>query len=587
MDSLKKYILLSLCFASLGFTSSLKAQFTPGNFVVIQAGTGTGSLSGNGNPVFLKEYTPGGSTGYSMTVPSTGTNALIIAGNATSEGMLTLSSNGKYLVLAGYNAPATNTTPLAASASSVINRAISTVDMNGNYSLAAVSNTFYSAGNIRGGISDGIGNFWSAGSNQGTNYFGNVSTPTTVQSVTVNTRAIQTFSNNMYLSTGSGTPGIYQIGSGMPVVSGQTLTPVIVTAGTGTGTASPYAFYFNATQTVCYVADDRTPANGGGIQKWVNSGSWTLAYTINTGAAGARGIVASFTGTTPVLFFTTAEATANKVCIVNDLGAGSTPTAIVTASANTIFRGIALAPTCAVPSVTAITQATCNTNGSITLSSNYSGTGPATFSWTGSGTITSPGTSVTSVSGTSNNASYTLNVSNGCGTASSVVSASLNSVPGLTLSASASSICAGESATLTANSNGTAVIWSNGVNGMVNAISPTVTTVYTASTSNECGIMTQTLSLEVNNCTGLQDLSHFNNEMIQVYPNPCHEKLIVDVANHQEVLVEIRDLYGKLLVIEKSLNGKSELQTADLEKGLYFVTVSSGKDRVTHKFVKE
>src|SRR5215467_4285783 len=84
------------------------APFTPGNVVVYRVGTGSGSLVNTGNPVFLDEFTPAGALVQSIalpTSPSGGNQALIASGTATSEGLLTRSADGLYLVLAGYNAP--------------------------------------------------------------------------------------------------------------------------------------------------------------------------------------------------------------------------------------------------------------------------------------------------------------------------------------------------------------------------------------------------------------------------------------------------------------------------------------------------
>src|SRR5262252_11202516 len=83
------------------------ALFTPGNLVVYRVGTGSGSLVNTGNQVFLDEFTPAGALVQSIavpTAPSAPNQPLIASGTATSEGLLTRSADGHYLVLAGYNA---------------------------------------------------------------------------------------------------------------------------------------------------------------------------------------------------------------------------------------------------------------------------------------------------------------------------------------------------------------------------------------------------------------------------------------------------------------------------------------------------
>ena len=84
------------------------SPFTPGNVVVYRVGTGSGSLLNSGNPVFLDEYTPGGTLVQSVALPTTSSGAnrrLIASGTATSEGLMTRSADGRYLLLAGYDAP--------------------------------------------------------------------------------------------------------------------------------------------------------------------------------------------------------------------------------------------------------------------------------------------------------------------------------------------------------------------------------------------------------------------------------------------------------------------------------------------------
>src|SRR5947208_1278097 len=111
------------------FPQRLLAAFTPGNLVVYRVGTGAGSLVNTGNPVFLDEYTPGGSLVQSIALPTTtvGPNRRIIAsGTATSEGLLTLSADGRYLVLTGYDA-AIPTANLASSTGSALPRVVARV----------------------------------------------------------------------------------------------------------------------------------------------------------------------------------------------------------------------------------------------------------------------------------------------------------------------------------------------------------------------------------------------------------------------------------------------------------------------------
>src|SRR5262245_55191994 len=81
------------------------ANFTPGNIVIYRVGDGLSGLVNVGAAVFLDEYTPTGTLVQTIALPTTasGNNKQLIAsGVATSEGLMTRSANGGYLVVTGY-----------------------------------------------------------------------------------------------------------------------------------------------------------------------------------------------------------------------------------------------------------------------------------------------------------------------------------------------------------------------------------------------------------------------------------------------------------------------------------------------------
>lgn len=83
------------------------AAFTPGDLVIYRVGTGATSLSSAATAVFLDEYTATRVLVQSIALPTadSGSNQTLTAsGTATSEGLLTLSADGRYLELTGYNA---------------------------------------------------------------------------------------------------------------------------------------------------------------------------------------------------------------------------------------------------------------------------------------------------------------------------------------------------------------------------------------------------------------------------------------------------------------------------------------------------
>jgi hypothetical protein len=301
-------------------------SFDPGDLVVLQVGNGGASLSSAGTAIFLDQFTTGGSLVSDLAIPSTGSGELVNSGSASSEGQLTLSGNGQYLVLAGYNVAA-GTAGVASS--TTIPRGIATVDASGNYSLIATTTTFYNGNNIRGGTSDGNGNFWGAGpaSSGGTVYLG---TGTPAQITSSNSLVIQDFGGNLFYSTVKGTTGIYKI-AGTPT-SG-IATPTLVLAN-----AAPSDFAFNTSMTIAYVAN-----TSGGIQRYdLSGGNWTLSYTLD-GSTGMNGLAVNFSGADPLIYATTEDG--KNLIEITDAGPGSSADTLATVSGTTeAFRGVDFSP---------------------------------------------------------------------------------------------------------------------------------------------------------------------------------------------------------------------------------------------------
>jgi hypothetical protein len=315
-------------------------QFLAGNLAVLRVGDGAESLGSHGNSVFLDQFSTNGSFLNSIAIPANATNALIVSGSASSEGGLTRSADGRLLLLAGYHIALTNSTSsLASSSSKSVPRVLGALDLAGTFALVGVTTNQYSKNNIRSGASDGRGNYWGAGANSGTFYFGDAAAAT-VQTNVDNTRLIQQLGVNLYFSTSSGTPGVWRL-SGTPTVPDSPLSLVLALGTNG----SPFGFAFSPDSTTAYVADD-TLAGQGGLQRWdLSGGSWALSYVFaGLTNAGARGLAVDFSGARPVLYATTAESTTNRLVTLVDAGPASPVITLVTAGPNQLYRGLAFTP---------------------------------------------------------------------------------------------------------------------------------------------------------------------------------------------------------------------------------------------------
>lgn len=126
--------------------------------------------------------------------------------------------------------------------------------------------------------------------------------------------------------------------------------------------------------------------------------------------------------------------------------------------------------------------------------------GSGTYTWTASSGSNPPNAATVTVN-PSANTTYTVLTGSGTCTSSATASVTINSLPSVTISPASSSICAGQSVTLTAN-GGSTYTWtassgSNPPNSAVVVVSPTTSTSYTVLTgSGTCTALT-TASINV------------------------------------------------------------------------------------------
>ena len=343
---------LAVILHQMYFTRRVNAAgFTAGNIVVYRVGDGTASLTNAATAVFLDEYTPAGVLVQTIALPTSASGAnkrLTASGTATSEGLLTRSVDGQYLLLTGYDA-APATASITTSSASTINRVIARVDSSGVVNTTTALSDGSTGSNPRSATSTDGTNLWMTGGAGGPRYTTLGSTTSTqVSATTTNLRQTNIFGGQLYVSSMSGTVRLATVGSGTPTTSGQTITNL---PGFPTSTGSPYGFFFAdldgavAGVDTVYVADDSSIANGGGVQKYsLVSGTWTAKGTISS-ASGLRGITGIVSGSSVTLYvtgsggiFTLTDASGYNANITGTL------TTVVTVGSNRAFRGVALAP---------------------------------------------------------------------------------------------------------------------------------------------------------------------------------------------------------------------------------------------------
>lgn len=289
-----------------------------------------------------------------LPVAANGNNHILtLSGAAPSEGALTRSADGRYVLFAGYDA-APGTANVIDNAMRVAGR----LSASNAVDTSTVVDTINGKDNfVRSAISTDGNAIWVSGV-VGIAYttLGKTGNPISKPlDSTYNSRALGIYGNQLYVSRLSASAGgISTVGTGLPMTDN--VTPKLLSGfPTVSNTLSPYgfvAFDTDATSGIdlLYVADDRTNGSGG-VQRWtLNGTTWTLAGTLSVGAtSGCRGLAGFTSGANHVLIATTSETTgvSTRLVSLTDTGAAPntiTPMVLATADASTAYRGVALAP---------------------------------------------------------------------------------------------------------------------------------------------------------------------------------------------------------------------------------------------------
>ena len=349
---MKKLLLIAcwLLVRSLGWC----APFTPGNIVVVRIGTGTATMvAGEAQPVFLDEYTPTGVLVQSIALPTavTGSNKRLTLPISTadySEGYISLSPDRQKLVVCGYDADV-NTASVSTTASSTTRRVVGVINANGNVNTSTNLNTFNTVV-IRSATMNG-NDIWVTGGNGGIMYTTLGGTTFTVVAGTTG-RCLDIYDGQLYATSAATGLRMTSVGTGLPTTTGQTLTNF---SGYPTN-GSTYQFFMadmNASEPgldVLYTADNNL------LRKYSKvSGTWVTNGTIGVNADRYRGLTGYQDAGGHIVLYAArkndniSSAGGELVSITDNTGYNAdftslVPKVIVQAGANTVFRGVSMAP---------------------------------------------------------------------------------------------------------------------------------------------------------------------------------------------------------------------------------------------------
>ena len=164
----------------------------------------------------------------------------------------------------------------------------------------------------------------------------------------------------------------------------------------------------------------------------------------------------------------------------------------------------------------------------------------------------------------------------------------INSLPVINVVSSATAICLGNTATITA-SGIISYTWSNAANTAAIIVTPTINTTYSiiGTDANGCAnnaLYTQTVSA----CTGINELTNaaFN---VMVFPNPTAGVLTInsnrDLGN--EATIEIMNIMGAIVYKQTVSASNLTINVSNLSAGIYYLKLISNNTISNAKFTKE
>ncbi|MFH1005308.1 MAG: T9SS type A sorting domain-containing protein, partial [Bacteroidota bacterium] len=180
---------------------------------------------------------------------------------------------------------------------------------------------------------------------------------------------------------------------------------------------------------------------------------------------------------------------------------------------------------------------------------------------------------------------YTVTVTNSCGSATDEIVVTINPLP-IANAGTDQTICAGQNIILTAT-GGDSYSWSDGVQNGV-AFIPTATSAYTVTVTNSCGSATDDVVVNVTTCPGITNFTITNN--LIVYPNPSTGTFIIETSELSvNTALHIYSIDGRLVYTETLNNAQSKqkhtINLSGQPSGVYFLKLMNDESVVVKKLV--
>jgi hypothetical protein len=226
------------------------------------------------------------------------------------------------------------------------------------------------------------------------------------------------------------------------------------------------------------------------------------------------------------------------------------------------------------PTITFVGSGSICAGNSVTLVAS----GATTYTWQ------QGGNSASVVVTPAANTIYTITGNNpGCANKTGTVSVNVMANPVISVSSTSLIICSGEVVALAAN-GALYYTWSNGVNGAVMILTPTVTTSYTVTGINASNCFgTAVFTQSVNACVGINELS-FTSQVLELFPNPNNGNFTIKSGSALSFIIV--NATGQIVKTIKTDDVKGEeIEINDLAGGIYFIMGQSAAGILKQKVV--
>jgi hypothetical protein len=342
----------ALAVACVSWSPLLGGNFTAGDIVVLRMGNGSAISQFTAAPVSLLEFSPAGALVQTINFPSSGGGTLLTGsyGLTMTEGFLSRSADGQYLVYPGYNTAAGTGTVRATS----VPRVIARIGPNGVPDLST-STTSVPGTSVTGVASVDGTRFWMTADNTSstvpqitTMTFGSSGAATTVAAGSTSTAfyAPRVINGQLYVTDINS--ALVRTNTALPTGASGVTTVQAYNIGAGSLYPGEYVF-LDRSATVAGI-DTLYITGNNGLQKFSFDGTnWTARGSV---AGNYFGLTGKVNGSNATLFGTDGNGTTanNNFGTFTDTAAfnaniSASFTPLVSAGANFIFNGTEFSPT--------------------------------------------------------------------------------------------------------------------------------------------------------------------------------------------------------------------------------------------------